>query len=124
MKERIMKFEKPHVLARLDAIVAVTTDRAMTQRQIAVAVGVASPTVWCYLERLRRQRRLYVHSWHRGEGRCGKYMASYRAGNADDAPKPRPLADNVRCKKFRIKQKAKQPRRDPFTAAFFGSASP
>jgi hypothetical protein len=88
-----MKYSSPAVQAKLDTILAVLADEALTLREIAARSEISLASLKNYLPYLRAERAIYIkHYAQRGAA----YAPAYTAGDHDDALlepsfKPEPL---------------------------------
>jgi hypothetical protein len=88
------------------------------------------------LRELYKNGNVFIHEWHPAEYQSIP-TAAYRYGIGVDAVKPKPMTSTQRVQKMREKEDVEKKafrlarerqikrkiRRDPLTAAFFGSAS-
>lgn len=73
--------------------------------EVALAAHTADRHASRILRYLHDQRAIHIASWRRG--RCGPPTALYRWGAGQDAPRPEPMKDALKCKRYRESQRKK-----------------
>ena len=97
MKEFSSKIN-PKAQARMDSILEILSDKALTKKELAYVLGISSRSTQRYVTYLRSNRLIYVAYWKRLDH---KAVQHFKTGNKRDAVKPRAFNDSERSKKYR-----------------------
>ena len=97
MKEFSSKIN-PKAQARMDSILEILSDKALTKKELAYVLGISSRSTQRYVTYLRSNRLIYVAYWKRLDH---KAVQHFKTGNKIDAVKPRAFKDSERSKKYR-----------------------
>lgn len=107
--------------ANTKLIAALKAGRIFTAYQAAEFLGVSHQTTHKYLKTFHEDDMIvYVVRWDRptGEVARGVWKAVYAWGNEDDAPRPVPLTNTEKVKRYYAREKAKR-KGDPAAALEF-----
>jgi hypothetical protein len=110
-------------------------DEPLTAMEVSKVIHCHVRNARAILRQLYLDGSVFIQEWHPSEYQ-GIPTAAYRFGIGVDAKKPRPMTNTERVRKMREKedvekkafrlarerQLKRKVRRDPLTAAFFGSA--
>lgn len=79
--------------------------QAMSIPEIAKATGISAQTIARIIQKIKKCVPLRIDSWVVGRGR---HTPRYIIGEGDDAPKPAPLTNAERIKKYRNTEKGQK----------------
>jgi len=119
--------------SRLPKLIALITQKGYTSVELAELVHCTLRSSRDMIQKLREEGRIHIQSWRKTS--VTQWSAVYRYGIGVDAPKPEPVSSRARLHKHRTKEDAdtkerrlakqrqlkRKVKRDPLTAAFFGS---
>lgn len=88
----------PKAQARLDSILAILAEKALTKKELAEALQINSRSTQHYVTYLRKQQMIYVSHWKRTDHKATQY---FKAGNKKDALQPKALTSGERAKRYR-----------------------
>ena len=111
-------------------------DKPLTATEVSKVIHCHVRNARAILRDLYQKNQAYIQEWHPAEYNDIP-TAAYRFGIGVDAVKPRPMTNTERVQKMREKEDVEKKafrlarqrqlkrkiKRDPLTAAFFGSAS-
>lgn len=111
-------------------------DKPLTAMEVSKVIHCHVRNARAILRDLYQKNQAYIQEWHPAEYNDIP-TAAYRFGIGVDAVKPRPMTNTERVQKMREKEDVEKKafrlarqrqlkrkiKRDPLTAAFFGSAS-
>lgn len=109
-------------------------DKPLTATEVSKVIHCHVRHARAILRELYRRNQVYIQEWHPAEYQSIP-TAAYRYGIGVDAVKPRPMTSTERVQKMREKEDVEKKafrlarerqlkrkiKRDPLTAAFFGS---
>jgi len=111
-------------------------DKPLTATEVSKVIHCHVRHARSILRELYQRNQVYIQEWHPAEYQ-GIPTAAYRYGIGADAVKPKPMTSTQRVQKMREKEDVEKKafrlarerqikrkiKRDPLTAAFFGSAT-
>lgn len=125
---------KPRIRPKLDLVLA--DGRARCDRELVDIIFCERRSVQRELEKMHQEGLVHIAGWAKA-GQSYRWRPKYKLGCADDAPCPPPTgrtstqrvhdfrakmsADDKDFADARRRQKRRVVKRDPLTAAFFGS---
>lgn len=118
--------------ARMPKLITLIAQKGYTAVELAELLHCTVRSSRDMLQKLKADKSIYIQSYRRIN--VNGWAAVYRSGAGEDAPRPAPLTNRNRVKKFREKetlderelrlarqrQLKRKVKRDPLTAAFFG----
>ena len=118
---------------RLPKLIALITQKGYTAVELAELVHCTIRSSRDMIAKLRKDDKVHIQSWRKTS--VTQWSAVYRYGIGVDADKPEPVSSSSRLRKHRAKEDAdakerrltkqnqlrRKIKRDPLTAAFFGS---
>lgn len=111
-------------VALRDLLPDMITKTSMTCLDIATKTGRTHSTVITVIKKLKRDGRVFVARWQKRAGIPGPMEACYQWGNNEDAEKPEPDTDAVKCQRYRDKHRGIHHRQiiqaDPLMRALYG----
>lgn len=122
--------------AQRPRLIEAITDKPLTAMEVSRVIHCHVRSARAILRELYLDGKVFIQDWHPAEYQ-GIPTAAYRYGIGVDAKKPRPMTSTERVQKMREKEDVEKKafrlarerqlkrkiKRDPLTAAFFGSAS-
>jgi len=88
----------PKAQARMDCILEILSDKALTKKELAYVLGISSRSTQRYVTYLRKTKMIYVDYWKRIDHKATQY---FKTGDKKDAAKPKALKASERSKKYR-----------------------
>jgi hypothetical protein len=121
--------------AQRPRLIKAIMDEPLTATEVSKVIHCHVRNARAILRELYLDGKVFIQEWHRSEYQ-GIATAAYRYGIGVDAKKPRPMTNTERVRKMREKEDVEKKafrlarqrqlkrkiKRDPLTAAFFGSA--
>lgn len=79
----------PKPVARIKILEILSTGQRKTTNELAKMIGSAPSTAWAALDKLHKEKLIYISSWKRSIGTRGRMGPRWALGNKRDKDQPK-----------------------------------